>query len=220
MLPIVPADTVVPCGRNKDRFSGADNEIWSFGDAATPILRDLILLRNDLRPYINAHLQLVSEQGTPLLRPMTFDCAGFFFLFIMMIIYFFSKKQNAHVPSNPHTQKQHALTRPLSSSKNSPYPSKNKKDAGCFDADLQYMFGPDFVVAPVTEFQATSRDVYLPLLPIGSVNIYTYIPYIYWYIYGHIYTGIYIYSGIYIKQNSTEHAQKKCFSVPVFSLDS
>lgn len=36
------------------------------------------------------------------------------------------------------------------------------RDPECWDVDSQYMFGPDLLVAPVTEAGATSREVYLP----------------------------------------------------------
>ncbi len=53
--------------------SGGDNEIWSFGEANYPVLRDLILLRDRLRPYITEHLRTASRTGAPLMRPMFFD---------------------------------------------------------------------------------------------------------------------------------------------------
>ena len=53
--------------------SGADNEIWSFGERNYPILKDLILLRDRLRPYILKHTKIASETGAPIMRPMFFD---------------------------------------------------------------------------------------------------------------------------------------------------
>lgn len=43
-------------------------------------------------------------------------------------------------------------------------------DPGCADPGVedQFMFGPDWLVAPVTTYQATSRTVYLPLLNASS----------------------------------------------------
>jgi alpha-glucosidase (family GH31 glycosyl hydrolase) len=37
-------------------------------------------------------------------------------------------------------------------------------DAECYNAEDQYMFGTDYLVAPVYIYQATSRSVYLPKL--------------------------------------------------------
>jgi len=47
-------------------------------------------------------------------------------------------------------------------------------DAGCQGSNVedQFMFGPDWLVAPVTTYQAASRNVYLPLLPNGDSWIY------------------------------------------------
>ncbi len=53
--------------------SGGDNEIWSFGEANYPILRDLILLRARLKPYILKHMKAAAETGAPMMRPMFFD---------------------------------------------------------------------------------------------------------------------------------------------------
>ena len=41
-------------------------------------------------------------------------------------------------------------------------------DVECAAANDQFMFGPTFLVAPVLEYQAPSREVYLPALPAGE----------------------------------------------------
>jgi alpha-D-xyloside xylohydrolase len=51
-------------------FTGKANEVWSFGEEAYAILKDFLLLRERLRPYILEHMQQASEQGLPLLRPL------------------------------------------------------------------------------------------------------------------------------------------------------
>ncbi len=53
--------------------TGADNEIWSFGERNFKILKDLILLRERLKPYIKKHMDIASEKGYPVMRPMFFD---------------------------------------------------------------------------------------------------------------------------------------------------
>jgi alpha-D-xyloside xylohydrolase len=53
--------------------SGGDNEIWSFGEKAYPILKRLIELRERLRPYIHKYMDIASETGAPVMRPMFFD---------------------------------------------------------------------------------------------------------------------------------------------------
>ena len=53
--------------------TGGDNEIWSFGERNFNILRELIMLRERLKPYIKAHMDIASEKGIPVMRPMFFD---------------------------------------------------------------------------------------------------------------------------------------------------
>jgi len=53
--------------------SGDPNEIWSFGERNFAILKDLVLLRERLRPYIEKHMKIASEKGYPVMRPMFFD---------------------------------------------------------------------------------------------------------------------------------------------------
>jgi alpha-D-xyloside xylohydrolase len=50
--------------------SGAENEVWSFGEAAFKILKDLLSLRERLRPYIHELMQIAAERGIPPLRPL------------------------------------------------------------------------------------------------------------------------------------------------------
>lgn len=53
--------------------SGDPNEIWSFGKRNFKILRELVFLRERLRPYIEHHMKIASEKGYPIMRPMFFD---------------------------------------------------------------------------------------------------------------------------------------------------
>ena len=50
--------------------SGADNEVWSFGDNAYGILKDLLALRERLRPYLHELMQVAAQRGIPPLRPL------------------------------------------------------------------------------------------------------------------------------------------------------
>lgn len=52
--------------------SGDPNEIWSFGEENFTVLKDLILLRERLRPYIHKQMETASEKGWPVMRPMFF----------------------------------------------------------------------------------------------------------------------------------------------------
>ena len=53
--------------------TGDPNEIWSFGERNFAVLKDLVLLRERLRPYIEQQMQIASETGWPVMRPMFFD---------------------------------------------------------------------------------------------------------------------------------------------------
>jgi len=58
-----------------DRFweTGGPNEVWSFGDEAYGVIRELLFLRERLRPYIMEQMQVAHERGTPPMRPLFFD---------------------------------------------------------------------------------------------------------------------------------------------------
>ena len=53
--------------------TGADNEIWSFGEEVFEILKDLVMLRERLRSYVEKHMKIASEKGVPVMRPMFYD---------------------------------------------------------------------------------------------------------------------------------------------------
>ncbi|MCQ2480525.1 MAG: hypothetical protein MJ121_00245 [Clostridia bacterium] len=53
--------------------SGGGNEIWSYGEENYETLKNLILLRERLRPYIEKQMEIASEKGYPIMRAMFFD---------------------------------------------------------------------------------------------------------------------------------------------------
>jgi len=53
--------------------SGGPNEVWSFGEEAYRIIRDLLFLRERLRPYVAEQMGVASRSGTPPMRPLFFD---------------------------------------------------------------------------------------------------------------------------------------------------
>ncbi|WP_438448450.1 glycoside hydrolase family 31 protein [Gorillibacterium sp. sgz5001074] len=53
--------------------SGADNEVWSYGDEAYEIASDFLQLRERLQPYIATIMQEAHEKGTPPMRPVFYD---------------------------------------------------------------------------------------------------------------------------------------------------
>ena len=55
--------------------SGAPNEVWSFGEEAYAIIKDMLYMREVMRPYIMTQMHLAHEKGTPVMRPIFFDFA-------------------------------------------------------------------------------------------------------------------------------------------------
>ena len=53
--------------------SGADNEVWSFGEPAYEIIRGLLFLREKLKPYLRDLNQAAHDRGTPPMRPLYYD---------------------------------------------------------------------------------------------------------------------------------------------------
>ena len=53
--------------------SGADNEVWSFGDEAYEICKYYLALREKMKPYITELMQAAHESGTPVMRPLFYD---------------------------------------------------------------------------------------------------------------------------------------------------
>jgi alpha-D-xyloside xylohydrolase len=59
-----------------DPTRGGPNEVWSFGERAGGIIRELLFLRERLRPYLMQQMRLASAKGTPPMRPLFFDFAA------------------------------------------------------------------------------------------------------------------------------------------------
>jgi len=53
--------------------TGAPNEVWSFGDEAYTIIRQLLFLRERLRPYVMEQMRAAHETGLPPMRPLFLD---------------------------------------------------------------------------------------------------------------------------------------------------
>ena len=53
--------------------SGADNEVWSFGDENYSILKKYLELRKHMKPYIMELMKAAHEKGTPVMRPLFYD---------------------------------------------------------------------------------------------------------------------------------------------------
>jgi alpha-D-xyloside xylohydrolase len=53
--------------------TGGPNEVWSFGEEAYGIIRELLFLRERLRPYVLELMRQAHEEGTPPMRPLFYD---------------------------------------------------------------------------------------------------------------------------------------------------
>ncbi len=54
-------------------FAGGPNEVWSFGEEAYEIIKELLFLRERLKSYILEQMALAHEKGIPPMRPLFFD---------------------------------------------------------------------------------------------------------------------------------------------------
>jgi alpha-D-xyloside xylohydrolase len=92
-------------------MTGGPNEVWTFGEEAYGIIKDVMLMRERLRPYLHEQLDRASAEGLPAMRPLFLD-----------------------------------------------FPD----DEQAWTVEDEFLFGPDVLVAPVTEAGARRRPVYLP----------------------------------------------------------
>lgn len=56
-----------------EELTGGPNEVWSFGEEAYKIIRELLFLRERLKPYIFEGMKQAHEEGIPFMRPLFFD---------------------------------------------------------------------------------------------------------------------------------------------------
>lgn len=53
--------------------TGAENEIWSYGEEYFEIMKDYLFLRERLRPYIKDQMKKAHEDGTPVMRTLFYE---------------------------------------------------------------------------------------------------------------------------------------------------
>ena len=58
---------------NEPFGSGADNEVWSYGEDVYEILKGCLETRERLRPYVTEQMTAAHEHGTPVIRPLFYD---------------------------------------------------------------------------------------------------------------------------------------------------
>lgn len=54
-------------------ISGAENEVWSYGDEVYEICKKYMNLREKMRPYVRKLMKAAHEKGTPIMRPLFYD---------------------------------------------------------------------------------------------------------------------------------------------------
>lgn len=69
----VPATPLYHADGSPTMQTGADNEIWSFGEENTPILEKYIRFREAMRPYTREVMRDAHEQGRPVMRTMFYE---------------------------------------------------------------------------------------------------------------------------------------------------
>jgi alpha-D-xyloside xylohydrolase len=57
-------------------MTGGPNEVWAFGDEAYAIIKDVMLMRERLRPYLHQQLDKAASEGLPAMRPLFVDFPG------------------------------------------------------------------------------------------------------------------------------------------------
>ena len=53
--------------------SGADNEVWSYGEEVYAILKKYLQYRENMKPYLKKLMQEAHEKGTPVMRPLFYE---------------------------------------------------------------------------------------------------------------------------------------------------
>jgi alpha-D-xyloside xylohydrolase len=104
----LPADEPLPA-------SGAGNELWSFGDDVYEILRELLFLRERLRPYIQEQMQTAAQKGIPPMRPLIIDFSSdpvcetiddeFMFgpeILVAPVLYERARERDVYLPAGTH----------------------------------------------------------------------------------------------------------------------
>ena len=68
-----PATPIINQAGEVREQTGADNEIWSFGEEAYPILRHFISIREQMRDYTRSLMKKAHEKGTPVMRALFYE---------------------------------------------------------------------------------------------------------------------------------------------------
>ena len=66
-LPVTP---ITHADGRRNCPTGADNEVWSYGEDVYAILTSYLQLRERMRPYVREVMRQAHELGDPVMRPM------------------------------------------------------------------------------------------------------------------------------------------------------
>lgn len=69
----MPGETIVNQAGEVREWTGADNEIWSFGEEAYPILVKFIGIRQRMKDYTRDLMKQAHEKGTPVMRALFYE---------------------------------------------------------------------------------------------------------------------------------------------------
>lgn len=68
-----PAEQIVNREGEVREWTGAENEIWSYGDENYKIMKKFIHIREQMRDYIREVMQKAHEMGSPVIRPLFYE---------------------------------------------------------------------------------------------------------------------------------------------------
>lgn len=68
-----PGETIINKAGEVREWSGADNEVWSFGDDNYPTLVKFIRVREMMRDYTRSLMQAAHEKGSPVMRALFYE---------------------------------------------------------------------------------------------------------------------------------------------------
>ncbi len=68
-----PGQTIINKAGEVREWTGADNEVWSFGEKAYPILVRFIQIREMMRDYTRSLMQEAHEKGSPIMRALFYE---------------------------------------------------------------------------------------------------------------------------------------------------
>ncbi|MDD3278047.1 MAG: glycoside hydrolase family 31 protein [Lachnospiraceae bacterium] len=68
-----PGETIINKAGEVREWSGADNEIWSYGEENYQIMKKFILIREMMRDYTRSLMEEAHQHGTPVMRTLFYE---------------------------------------------------------------------------------------------------------------------------------------------------